>query len=105
MGGAFWLFNMAYTQVSIFVVLFITRSQDVVVVEGDNIAPGDERALTPNDVLLIAIICSGCWLISVVLLIIFSEEGFGHINYATWTSREFLKLRFNLGDDREGWSF
>jgi len=56
-GGAYWLFDMAYTQVSIFVVLSIGST-----------AKG--AAISDSDLRMIAMILSGGWLTAMITLLV-----------------------------------
>ena len=90
LGGAYWLFNMIYTQASVFVVLAVRAKRDV---------DDDKLAFQQNDLWLIAGILLGLWILAIIMLLYFSEEGFQHTFYQRLTGFEFSKQRFISGND------
>ena len=90
MGGAFWLFNMMYTQASVFVVLAFRENRDV----GD-----DKLAFQQNDLQMIAGSLLGLWLVAIFMLVQFSEKEFRHTFYQRLTGYEFNKSLFDTGVD------
>lgn len=84
LGGAYWLFNMAYTQVSVFVVLRIGSVKKGAVV-------------SESDLRMIAIMLASLWVVSIVSLLIFSERGFKHTFYRPMRAWEYTKALFDTG--------
>jgi len=89
MGGFFWLFNMIYTQASIYAVLALKEPVE----EGS-------KAMTTEEIAVICAALSTTWLLSTITLLAFSEKGYLHTFYGTWTARDFQAKRFQEGDDR-----
>jgi len=87
MGGAYWLFNMAYTQISVFVVLSLGTT-------------AKEAVIQLSDLRFIAISLAGLWLITIVSLLTFGEKDYRHTFYSKLTCAEFQTKRFHEGDDR-----
>ena len=79
MGGAYWLFNMAYTQVSVIVVLSI--------------------ASATRELWIIMIALAGSWLVAIVSLLVFSESGFKHTFYRPMRGFEYNRALFDTGID------
>jgi len=87
MGGAYWLFNMAYTQISMFLILSMSSAP-----EG--------AAISKGDLWIVAIVLASLWVTAIVVLLRFSEKGFEHTFYETVTSKQIQFLRFQVGDNR-----
>ena len=80
MGGAYWIFNMAYTQISIFVVLSISPTAEKK--EEEEEATGEHEGegrtvgnwvFQRRDLWVIAIVLTCGWIFSIVSLMMFSE--------------------------------
>ena len=91
LGGVYWLFNMLYTQASVFVLLGM-RSKA-------NLEEAERWVLKGDDVWLIALCLVGLWTLAIFTLLIFSESGFKHTFYQTTTGWQFSKLMFDTGLD------
>jgi len=89
MGGAYWLFNMVYTQISIFAVLRLGSTSSAI--KGASIQPEHLWAITISLVSL--------WFLSIVMLLIFSEKGFRHTFYKPTRAWEYNRALFDTGID------
>jgi len=86
MGGAYWLFNMSYTQISMFVMLSLgTTAKDSVI--------------QLSDLRIIAISLVGLWLTSIVSLLAFGEKDYKNTFYNKLTCGQFQVKRFHEGND------
>ena len=93
MGGAYWLFTMIYTQLSIFIVMFISSVMGGI--------PGEENwSITRQELLNAAVILASLWLISFAVLLRFMNRWLRSTFYGKWTSKTFQRQRFFDGDDR-----
>jgi len=92
LGGAYWLFNMVYTQVSIFAVLYFkTKIQKK---DSDsNLAIQDHHLLVIASTLLVL------WLLAMVAVLIYSEFGYKHTFYQTLRGWAYTRALFNTGDN------
>ena len=90
MGGEFWLFNMIYTQASVFVVLWLRAGMDI---------KDDGWAFQQNNLWAIAGILLGLWLLAIVTLLQFSVKGFKHTFYQRLKAYEYSKAKFDTGED------
>jgi len=87
LGGAYWLFNMVYTQLSVLVVLRLGHT-----VKG---------AVVSKNALWVVVLClSSLWFISIIALFLFSERALISTFYSTLTSKQFQFSRSKGGDDR-----
>jgi len=92
LGGAYWLFNMAYTQLSIFIVLYARSTMGKM--------PGEETWLISSDDLQkIAITISGMWLVAILSLFKFSIKEFRHTFYQPTRGWEYNRALFDTGDN------
>ena len=80
MGGAYWLFNMAYTQISVFVVLNLGTT-------------AKEAVIQLSDLRIIAISLAGLWLTAIVSLLAFGEKGYMHTFYQRMRAWEYVGER------------
>ena len=80
LGGAFWLFNLMYTQASVFVVLFVRSNSNV---------SDEDRVLKQSELWTIASILLGLWVLSIVLLLKFSVKRFRHTFYQPMRGVDF----------------
>ena len=78
-GGAYWLFDMAYTQVSVIIVLSI--------------------ASATRELWIIVIALAGSWLVAIISLLAFSESGFKHTFYRPTRVWEYNRALFDTGVD------
>ena len=88
LGGAYWLFNMLYTQASVFVVLNLGS------------ATSKEAIIQVNGLRIIAGVLAGLWVVAIATLLKFSEVGFRHTFFSKLTCRGFQMKCFEEGDDR-----
>jgi len=79
MGGSYWLFTMAYTQVSVFVMLSIASAK--------------------TELWITAITLALSWLVAIISLLVFSESGFKHTFYQPARGWEYNKALFDTGID------
>ena len=84
MGGAYWLFNMAYTQVSMFVALSLGSMTK-------------EAAISVSDLGRIAVASASLWALSILMLVVFSENWFKHTFYQPTRAWEYNKTLFDTG--------
>ena len=94
LGGAYWLFNMAYTQFSIYVVLHL-RGSDATITAGDS-----RRLIGQADLWTIAIALTCLWVVAILVLLKFSEEGFRHTFYQTTRAWEYVGLASERSDNQ-----
>ena len=86
LGGAYWLMNMAYTQVSAFVVLSIGASRKYAVI-------------SDSDLWIIAVVLTSFWLIAIISLFLFGEKKYKHTFYQKMRAWEYVKAIFDTGID------
>lgn len=93
LGGAYYLFNMLYTQLSIYICLYIrTINMDGNLQELD-------LFLTTDRILAVSYCTSGLWFVSFALILILSEPAYRHTFWQNTTTNEFQFERFKDGDD------
>jgi len=90
LGGAYWLFNMAYTQVNVFVVLAFGSKTTTT---------ATATALSNNDLKNIATGLTILWAVAILLLLKCVNKSYRSTFTSRWTSFAFIKKRFSLGDD------
>ena len=90
MGGAYWLFNMVYTQTSVFVVLMLRAKKDM---------DDDDWMIQQKELQMIALALLGLWMLAFAMLLKFSEKGFHHTFYQPTKACEYNKARFDTGVD------
>ena len=93
MGGFYWILNMVVTQISCLAVVGFKRSLTDVVANADTYFSDD-------DVLTMALILSSTWLVSVIVLIGFSNPAYRHTFYDNHTTHSYQKKLFDRGSDR-----
>jgi len=91
MGGAYWLFNMFYTQGMTFCVLWVRMksqidTEELLVLDGDRLWA-------------LAAFLSTLWSIALLLLLLSVEKGFKHTFCQLMTAPEYNKAMFDTGDD------
>jgi len=86
LGGAYWLFNMAYTQVGVFVALSIRSTTK-------------GTAISENELRIIAMVFSGGWLTAMITLLVSREKGFRNTCYQPTRAFEYDKALFDTGID------
>jgi len=91
MGGAYWMFNMFYTQVMLFVVVNVRSS--TYSEEGQNPVFSEEKLW------ILACSLSALWLVAVVVLLLSCEKGFMHTFFQLTRAWEYNKSLFDTGDD------
>ena len=91
MGGFYWMFNMFYTQVMLFVVVNVRRSNNSE--EAENLFITGERLWT------LAVWLSSLWFVAVAVLLLYCEKGFKHTFFQLTRAWEYNKSLFDTGDD------
>ena len=91
MGGAYWMFNMFYTQVMLFIVVNVRSS--TYSEEGQNPVFSEEKLW------ILACSLSALWLVAVVVLLLSCEKGFMHTFFQLTRAWEYNKAMFDTGDD------
>ena len=93
MGGFYWLFNMAWTQVSVLGAIKLK----------ENFGYKDEPALQfrifNDHYMFIANSLFVLWLVAITTLIFFSESGFGQTFYSLRTAKSYSKYLFDTCND------
>ena len=93
LGGSYWLFTMAYTQVSVFAALGAKSYYGA--------GEGEEGEIfTQERLILIAVVLSLLWMAAMGVLITCCEKEYRHTFYAKWTGSDYQRLRFEEGDDQ-----
>ena len=91
LGGEYWLFSMVYTQVSVFVVLWL--SWDLEEWKEEALAIGKD------DILVGAVGLSCLWVVAMGTLLLFGERKYVHTFYGRMTGRAYAMKEFVDGDD------
>jgi len=88
-GGFYWMLNMVYTQVSVFVALASIGEID-----------DSERAIKKRELWIIGVVLSLLWLLALFLLLRFSAPAYRHTFYNLLTTKQYNHLFFKDGDNR-----
>jgi len=91
LGGSFWLFNLVYTQASIFVVLLAKKN----ISDSNNETNGVDVEFLFTRLGIVFLVL----LLSVVTLLKCSEKEFRHTFYSPMRAREYSRALFDSGDD------
>jgi len=91
LGGAYWMFNMIYTQVMLFIVIKFRSSTHSE--EGQNPVFSEVRLWT------LACSLATFWLVAVAVLLLSCEKGFMHTFSQLARAWEYNKAMFDTGDD------
>ena len=86
LGGAYWLLNMAYTQLGLFVALSIGSTTKA-------------TTISESDLRMIAMILSGGWLTAMITLLVSREKGSRNTFYQPMRAWEYNKALFDTGID------
>ena len=91
MGGAYWLFNMFYTQIMLFVAVWLGSNTDNQEVE--HLLLGKDRLWIVTTCLFLL------WVFSLTILLVSCERGFIHTFFQLTRAWEYNRAMFDTGDD------